>query len=438
MSKIAQGQFTLLGPKLSFGGTYAAPYYYYFFTPSLLLSGLNVFSIVYTNAFLFALGLGVMLFLAKPHYGLKKSLLLTLAVGLLPMYIFGSHYPGNGLSYIPLLLIFLLLLYLRNYQSKRQLFLLGLVSGILTTTHPTNLLVIIPLLLIITFQLKKKINLIYFLPGILIPFTPLVVFELKHNFLMIRDTLFNNSYQAFLDNNIIPNAPKGKENVFENSLFLASKMDSLILLSPFIYLLIQFVPTLKAGRIKLTKELLFPISGVISFILLSIVDRFKFEVHFLYPVALFVFLATILLLARTKFWPLLVILILFEVYQFPTYLYKPSTRSPQKIEAAVNFVIDHKLVSKDVSFNIIQATDQQALVPIGHEYRFFFRKRGFIPDSEYQYNQSKELLIFSETPNLDIKYFNNWATDQFGKRVVKAIQTYKEDSVIIYKLDKGS
>src|SRR5205823_5975553 len=107
MIKIAQGHLTLLGPKLSLGGTYAGPYYYYFFTPALMLSGLNVFSIVYLNSFLFALSLGVIFFILRSFSDLKRSLLLTASLGLLPMFIFGSHYPGNGLSYLPLLLVFL-------------------------------------------------------------------------------------------------------------------------------------------------------------------------------------------------------------------------------------------------------------------------------------------------------------------------------------------
>jgi hypothetical protein len=435
MIKIAQGHLTLLGPKLSLGGIYAGPYYYYFFVPILILSGFNVFSIVYLNAFLFALSLGFMLYILRDHYDLKRALLLTTSVGLLPMFIFGSHYPGNGLSYLPLLLIYLLLTYVKNIQTPKQLLVIGLFSGILITTHPTNLLVIAPLL--ITFhQVKKKTNLMYLLGGIIIPFAPLVLFELRHGFIMFRDTFINSSYQAFLDNNIIPNAPRGKENVIDNSLFLASKMSSLILLSPFIYLLIQLISAVKDRPPRLTKDQLFLFSGTISFILLSIINRFKFEIHFLYPVSLFIFLITVLVIAKSKFWPLLLILISLEFYQFPKYLYLPSSRSPERIERAVNFAIDHQLVSADSSFNVIQATNQQALVPVGSEYRFFVRKRGFIPDSEYQYNQSKKLLIFSEIPDLDIAAFNNWATDQFGKRSVQNVTTYYYTSTVIYKFEK--
>ncbi len=52
--KISQGNHTLLGPKLSFGGLYPASYYFYLFVPAFLLSGFNIESIVYFNAFLFA------------------------------------------------------------------------------------------------------------------------------------------------------------------------------------------------------------------------------------------------------------------------------------------------------------------------------------------------------------------------------------------------
>ena len=131
----------------------------------------------------------------------------------------------------------------------------------------------------------------------------------------------------------------------------------------------------------------------------------------------------------------MVIFIIIELISFPRYLYRPSWRTPDRFEQAVNFVIKNKLVDKS-NFNVIQLTKENLLATIGFEYRYFFQKNGYRPDSEFQYPQSEKLIIFSEVPYDDISRFNSWEVEQFGKKYFSSAIKYLSDGLAIYIITK--
>jgi len=135
---ITQGDITLIGPKLSFGGIHTGPYYYYLFTPILFLSGLRPESMLIFNAILFwivLVGLAIWLYWKK-IFSLSYSLLSTYFIGFTSYLIFSARGPGNAFSYIPLTLITLIMFPYLLKQNKLYLFLLwGLFSGIIINTH---------------------------------------------------------------------------------------------------------------------------------------------------------------------------------------------------------------------------------------------------------------------------------------------------------------
>jgi len=129
------------------------------------------------------------------------------------------------------------------------------------------------------------------------------------------------------------------------------------------------------------------------------------------------------------------LMIAFQLFYFPKTLYQPSWRTPERFEKAVDFVIKNKLVSP-TNFNIIQITKQNLLATIGYEYRYFFRKAGYIADSEFLYSQSKELIVFSEIPYQDISQFDSWEAEQFGKQYFPSAKKYSLPGITIYKIVK--
>lgn len=435
MLTIIQGKLTLIGPKLSFGGIYSGPYYYYLFIPIFYLTKLNIYSLLFFNVALFIFALIFFHINTAKENGVIPAALGTLVIGLLPTYLIAARGPWNGSTYTPFLLIFLTCLYFHDFKGEKfGLFLLGFLAGVIASIHFVTLPVVTFSIIYLFYFIKKKINIVYFLIGIFIAFLPQMFFEVKHNFIMLKNTFFVNSYKTFVDNkNIL--AVSGKKNVLENILFMSGQLSKQIGFN--ILLLIGlFMVFLK--KIKEKKDKFFIISSFILILLLSAILRYQFSPHYLFPIAIFIIFIAVATLLNTKYTWLLIIILLFEVYSFPKGIYSDSVRKAEKYEKTVRRVIDHKLIQKDENFNLIQISkDYTIYVPIGHEYRFFFRKNSFYPKSEFEYQSSSTLLIFSEIKDFDITTFDSWEVNQFGKQYLKKSQKYKIDDVILYKMIKS-
>ncbi len=92
MNNILHGKLTLLGPKLSFGGYYVAPYYFYFFSPFLLLSHFLPTGVLLANAIVFALSLTIAFSLIERHTNSLFALLVTLWVAVTPYILFSVQH----------------------------------------------------------------------------------------------------------------------------------------------------------------------------------------------------------------------------------------------------------------------------------------------------------------------------------------------------------
>lgn len=433
---IIQGKLTLIGPKLSFGGIYSGPYYYYLFVPIFYLTKLNIYSLLFFNCALFLFALIFFHINISKKYGVMSAVLGTLVIGLLPMYLISSRSPWNGSTYLPFLLIFLIHLYFYDFKSnKLPLFLLGLIAGMIASIHLVNLPIVAFSAVYLAYFMKKRINIIYFLIGTIVAFSPLILFEVKHNFIMLKNTFFVKSYRAFVENKNIPNAVPGKKNVFENLFFICGELSKQIgfnvalLIGLFIVLWKKF---------KEIKDRFFIVSSFALILFVSMILRYQFDAHYLFPIVIFiVFTATVVLLNIKYRW-LLIIILLLEIYSFPKDIYSRSVRKPEKYEKVVRGVIDQKLIQKGEAFNVIQISKDYAIyVPIGHEYRFFFRKYGFIPQSEFAYRDSRTLLIFSEIASFDVTKMDTWEGAEFGKKYLQNNERYQIDDVILYRIKKN-
>lgn len=362
---ITRGKLSLIGPKTSFGGIYSGPYYYYLFVPIFYLTKLNIYSLLLFNLVLFLFALIFFYIQIAKRYGLLSGTLSALVIAFLPIYVTHSRGPWNGSTYLPFLLIFLTLLFFGEFKKNEiGLLLLGFFAGLIATIHLTNVLLLFFASIYLLFLIKRKVDIVYFLAGTTLVFSPLILFEFKHDFIMLKNTFIIGSYKSFIESKNIP---------------------------PYFF----FSLTL-----------------------------------------LLIFIITIFLL-NIKLEYLLIIVLILEIYSFPKNIYNYSPRKPEKYENAVEYVIDNKLIQKGESFNIFQySEDYKIPVPIGHEYRFFFVKNNYLPKSEFEYNISDTLLIFSDVKNLDILKLNSWEIDQFGKQYLRQSQKYRIGDITLHKIKK--
>lgn len=428
--KISQGKLTLIGPKLTFGGLYIGPYYYYLYVLAYRLSGGQIISIHFFNALLFALAIGYFLYKIIENKKYLEGIFFSIILLQLPLFVIGARNPSNAYSFIPLFSIFLTYIYFGKSIKTLPLIILGFLYGVIINFHFINVIFFPALIFYLWSKVKKKRQLIGFLMGMGVSFLPLLLFEVKHNFVMIKNTFVDRSYLKWVTNTNIPNGLAGKKNVFANIWFLAKNMKSYLLVNPLLFYLIK--PDQK------TKIIYF--GSVITLIFAAVILRFQFIPHYLFGLAFFLFFNALIIFLSFKTTLLKIFLmiafIILEIIYFPCYLYAPSWRTPERFEKAVNFVVNKNLVQK-TNFNILQITKENLLATIGFEYRYFFRKHGYLPDSEFLYSQSKELVIFSEVPYKDISRFNSWEAEQFGKEHFKKAKKYELSGLTIFILQKG-
>ena len=430
--KISQGNRTLLGPKLSFGGLYPASYYFYLFVPAFLLSGFNILSLVYFNTFLFALAVTYFFINALKKFSLWKSVTASLAITLIPIFLFASRNPSVSNTLLSFLLMLLTYIYFNKIDRPFVLVFLGLVFGIIINFGFISFLILLPVYLMILNKLKYKLHSFYFISGIVVAFLPLLLFEIKNNFIMIKNTFFDKSYLSWIGNKNIIQSTSGKKNIIENLFFMSNKLKELILINPLITLIIFGILQFYDKNIK--GKIFFIFNALLALVILAVLIRFQFAIHYLYPTSFFLFFTIIIVLLESRFKILFLILLFVEIVLFPKNIYSKSNITSEPFEKAVKYVIENKLIDKDTRFNIAMIAHPNAI--IGFEYRYFFQKDGYAPLSEFEYSKSDILFIFTQKKNLDLTTLNSWEIQQFGKQNLINPEKYKTGETSIFKATK--
>lgn len=432
--KITQGDFVLLGPKLTFGGLYVGPYYFYIFVPFFLITAANIYSVHFFNALLFAIAIGYFTYEVLKRYFLWSGLLAATVLGFSQILLYGAKNPSNAYTFIPLFSILLTFVYFHSPQKKLELAFLGFLAGVIVNFHFLNVILMPVIFFLLLAHLKKKINILYFLLGGAVSFAPLVLFELKNNFIIVTNTFIQKSYLTWTSNKNIPGGLEGKKNVLKNIFFMADQAKLFGFLNPIAtYILLPLI--LRFRSVKKKDWILYG-GTLLTLVLFSVIIRFQFIPHYL---AGTIFLFTLTLILISLKYRLIVLLLLFliiELFNFPKAIYQDSWRKPDRFEKAVNLAISKKLINKNNSFNVIQITKENLLATIGFEYRFFLRRSGYIARTEFEYPQSSKLLIFSEVPYNNISAFNSWEAEQFGKQYFMKAKSYRVGETTVYVISK--
>ncbi len=429
IAKISRGHFSLLGPVLS-AGFFAGPYYYYLMVPALLLSGFNPYALAATSVVLFSSSLAAAFYFFSRKFSLVSSVLAVLALGISPLFIMAAREPANGLTYLPLLLLFICLVYFQPRFSLWSVMALGLLAGVILNFDPVSVLALFPLTLYLIFKIGLKKAVIYGF-FVLITYLPLMAFEVKNNFVISRGFFLYKNYRTFLNNNNVVGAVSGSKNLIENFSLISSRLFPLVGLTPLVWLLLVSVP-LTIRRLRPGSFII----SLISFVLTVVLVRFKLEIHYLFPVSLLLLFSLLYAVASLKKTVLLLVVVVLLVAGFPVSRYRPTTQTFSLFQNAVDFTLSHRLIDPQTPFNLIAITDPHDYVPIGNEYRFAYLKRGLAVNTEFQYPQSRVLLLFSQIGDFDISSLNNWEVDQFGRSYLKNYQEFHAGQVIIYRVEK--
>ncbi len=437
IAKISFGNFTLLGPKGSFGGIYTAPYHYYMFLLPFIFVGRQLNGILFFNVLLFSLSLVFFSFHVSKQFGKLSGFLSGLVLMLLPFFIFSARNPGNGFTPTAFFLFFLTVVYFYDINKfvLIKIFLLGFLFGFILSMLFAYVTIFVPILLFVYLLLKKKKVFLFFLLGIFLAFSPLIIFEFKNHFVMLKNTFIDKSYSSFVNNANLPNGIKLNKNIFTNTLDLIKKMQPYLGIN--IYLAIFFLLS-SFVWIKKYKERLLILITSIGFAILILILRFQYADHYLFPFLTLISFCLLIIISQIKLKIfLLTTSIIFLLITFPKNYYTKSTRTYSLIKKRVEKTLGKKLISKSDKFNVILKRYDNALTPAGNEYRLFFLLNGYEPQSEFSYKDSPKLIIFSENNTIDFKKFDSWEINEFEISKTKKFQLFKPDpEMIVYMLEK--
>ena len=434
ITRISQGKLMLIGPKLTFGGIYSGPYYYYLLLPILALTNYSINALLYFNTALFAVALGFMFYELSKRFSLYESTLGVSVILFSPFYLIASRNPSNAFTYVPFLLILLTILYFYKISKPKHLLCMGIFAGILVTFHLVVGSVVAFASLMLLADVKKRQHVLWYFLGFPIAFLPLILFELKHNFIMLKNTFIDKSYLLWIKNSNIPGGITGKKNPIENFVFISQAIQKFTVVNPLVLFVLAGV---KHHTQRFTgKDGLLLMSSLLSLVLLALTMRFQFIYHYLFATILLLLFTTVIILLKQKWHIFLIILLALELTHIPKEMYDNSWRKYQTYEQTVNYVLENKLLQQGESFNIIQVTEPDLLSPNGFEYRFYLQQHGLQPESEFAYKTSEKLLIFSEKPEYDIKKLDSWESREFGTKFLVKAKKYSSGTITIYVTEK--
>ena len=170
---------------------YQGPGYYYMLFPFLLLTNFDPIH----SSYFFMLFCALMVI--PLYYGMKllinrnAALIMVIMYSFLPYYLNYTRFhwnPNYQLSLLPLLLL-LMGLY-KKYKSQKLFFLIAIFLGFLFQFHYQFIIIILGMA-VYYFLIKKvsPILLSHFFIGLVIGVSPLILFDLKHDFYNIRTLL---------------------------------------------------------------------------------------------------------------------------------------------------------------------------------------------------------------------------------------------------------
>lgn len=183
---IIQKKLTLLGHPYSISGTYQGPLYYYLVTPWLIFGNYNPVSIAAAMVLVNLCALVLLGILSYRLFGFTTSLFAMGFYAVSPAILElarKSWYPAPIEILAPA--CFWLFLHYHKHQSRWSIFLAALCVGMAMQFHILAFPLVLFGLLILLVQFSKR-DLILFITGLFLGFSPIIFFELRHNFFNSR------------------------------------------------------------------------------------------------------------------------------------------------------------------------------------------------------------------------------------------------------------
>jgi len=436
IKRIVTGEhFPAIGAPTSVGQVYLGPFYYYFIAPWLLLFNFKPVGLAFGVAFFSTLFLLINFIVVKKLINEKTAYLSTIFLALSSTLVDFSRFSWNP-NLLPLFSFLTAYFAIESLRTKKWYYfaLTGSFLSFSIQLHYLALLLGLPILLIYLFDLIKNkkqliskflnlfIGLFFF-----ISFTfPLIIFDLRHNFLNSKNflTLFKSS--SSLTSGKLTNLITTFISLNNFTLNISLNLWQSILLLIFILLSSTVIILRSKGRIKI-----FIFFFLTLFLGLSLYNGPKFP-HYLgllYPFYFLIISYFFAEISKDLFEKIIIILfvILFAGLNLHKYnfIYNPADNQIGRAQKVADFLA--KKISHQ-PFNI-------ATWPVDFtedSYLYFLELKGIRPANRQKVEITNQMFVLCNKEPCQIINSPSWNISMFGK--AKIADQWKVEDVKIYKL----
>lgn len=415
---ILEGQLTLLGPRTSVGSMYLGPLYYYMIAPFLWLFDYNPVGPAIMVA-LFGIATVYLLYsFLSEFFSNRAGLMAAFLYSLSPLVLTYSRssWNPNIMPFFSLLTIYSLIKAITG--NNKWFILTGLSMGVVLQSHYLGLL-LLPAVLVVAIIYRRLLSLKTFflsLSGFLILISPFLLFNLRHNFVLIKAVI------EFVADRSDAGVVKAI-NIFERPFILTSRLfNSLLLFDKFpfgnwlviaIFLTLAKLFSTSHSQISQRKSLLVILNWFVVGILgLSIYQGLIFDYYlgFLFPLPFIMVALTIDRWWTNKYIGIisLVIIALFTFFSFKnSYFFRPALKLTKQTEEISRFVLD-KTEGKRFNFALVAAMNSD----FGYRYYFELLGQRAIPLEE---RVEEQLMIVCEDLSCQPLGHPLWEIAGFGR-----------------------
>lgn len=449
MKKILAGDLPFIGPPTSVGNIYLGPLYYYMMFIPMALTNLNPVSAAVMNAFIGVATVFLIYYLGKIWFGRVAGLIAAYLYTISPVTIIYSHSSWNPNPTPFFCLLSILGLYkAHSTKDYRWLILTGLsVAGALQMHYLA--LIMLPVLIwawVKEIYLKKTAQIkprffwrgsILAIVAFFILMSPLLIFDLKHNFLNYRaiSSLLSGRDSA-IGLNII-DMPNKLRSIYSGNLVGRYMSAENPILTPLVSILI-LIPLIWAGYLlyknRNNKEYGYQFWILNNWLLVGILGLtlYKQNIYdhylgFLNPVSFLLLGSLVILPVKNKkilygFLSVLIILLTIVNFQKSPLLNAPNNQL-KKTQELAKFIITK---SQDVDFNFALLAENN----YDSAYQFYLEQYGSKP-KQLPFEKTNQLFVICEDP-CDPIYSSKHEIASFGWTKVEDI--WNVEGVKIYRL----
>lgn len=432
--------FPAIGPISSIGQVFLGPFFYYLMTPFLLLFNLNPLGLAFGSAFFSIIGIVSAYLIVRKELNKQTGFFFLFLMVFSSVQIDFARFSWNP-NLLPFFSFFTLYFLYKLTITNKYIYgaLLGAFLSFSIQLHHLAFFLFIPItVFLVIYQIKNKNFLISKTFGLLISFfsflllySPLIIFDLKHDFLNSKNLI-----KIFTEQRVIASSSSFDQLLTTINSFFSHTLT--INLLPYLSLFIFFILIYYFFKNKIFNKNPFLQINFLNFFLyiyfFSLLNSFRHP-HYYGQIYLSFFLIIAFIFSKwNKYrWlkfitPFLLIIFIFFNGQKYFFLFKEGNRQIWRAKIIAESIIEKKP----------QSPYQVVPIPYtemdGH-IRYFLEILGERPLSEASADQPKELYMLCYENECDALNHPQWQIAAFENKKVDKI--WKIDRVKIYKLIHG-